>query len=196
MEVQKYNPMDIQRCFEVLELDPDAGADDAKQAYRDLVNIWHPDRFSSNPRLQKKSEERLKDINIAYETISPVLSSRKSTGPASEHQAKSEKKPGPETGRRPDSQSKNHKGTATTGTPDKTEAFVEAGTGLVLNLFSSLYSAVRRLVKDTVTEITSENSGPPRQNDTNGKNCRRRGPGKGSGMGNRGGGGGRGRGRR
>jgi DnaJ-class molecular chaperone len=189
--------MDIQRCFEILELGPDAGVDDAKQAYRDLVNIWHPDRFSSNPRLQKKSEERLKDINIAYETISPVLSSRKSTSPASEHQAKSERKPEPETGQSPDSQPKNYKGSAaTTGNPDKTEAFVEAGTGLVLNLFSSLYSAVRRLVKDAATEITSENSAPPRQNNTNGKDCRRKGAGKGSGMSNRGGGRGRGRGRR
>jgi DnaJ-class molecular chaperone len=194
MEVQKYNPMDIQRCFEVLELDPDAGVDDAKQAYRDMVNIWHPDRFSSNPRLQKKSEERLKEINIAYETIRPVLSAPKSDTRASEQQIKPEKKPEPETGAA--NQPKNHTGEPATGTPDKTEAFVEAGTGLVLNLFSSLYSAVRRLVKDAVTEITSENSGPPRQNDTNGKNCRRRGPGKGSGMGNRGGGGGRGRGRR
>ncbi len=185
--------MDIQRCFDILEIDPDAGADDAKQAYRDLVNIWHPDRFSSNPRLQKKSEEKLKNINIAYETIRSVLSSPKSGSSASGQQSKSGRKSEPETGQRPDSQSKNHKKSGATGTPDKTEAFVEAGTGLVLNLFSAIYSAVRRLVKDAATEIASENPDPPRQNNANGENCKRRGPGKGSKMGNRGGGRGRGR---
>jgi curved DNA-binding protein CbpA len=34
-----------------------------------LANVWHPDRFVGNPRLQKKAEEKLKEINAAYEYI-------------------------------------------------------------------------------------------------------------------------------
>ena len=54
--------MDIKRCYEILELDPNASLDDAKQAYKDLVNIWHPDRVSNNPRLKQKAEE-----NVAFQ---------------------------------------------------------------------------------------------------------------------------------
>ncbi|MBN2125978.1 MAG: J domain-containing protein, partial [Deltaproteobacteria bacterium] len=51
--------MDIQRCFHVLEIEADATLQEVRQAYRDLVNIWHPDRFSHNPRLKKRAEAKL-----------------------------------------------------------------------------------------------------------------------------------------
>jgi formylglycine-generating enzyme required for sulfatase activity len=57
------------RCFEVFGLKPEATAEELKQTYRDLVNIWHPDRFNKNTRLQQKAEEQLKEINAAYEYI-------------------------------------------------------------------------------------------------------------------------------
>ena len=59
--------MEIHRCFEILELRKNASIQDVRQAYKDLVNIWHPDRVGDNSRLKKKAEEKLKDINIAYE---------------------------------------------------------------------------------------------------------------------------------
>jgi DnaJ-domain-containing protein 1 len=62
-------PQNIDRCFEILELNPGASQEELNQAYRDLVNVWHPDRFSNNQRLQKKAEEKLKEINAAYEYI-------------------------------------------------------------------------------------------------------------------------------
>ena len=71
---QVYGQMDIKRYFEILELAPDASMDEFNQAYRDLVNIWHPDRFAHNPRLKKKAEEKLKEVNQAYEALKPVLS--------------------------------------------------------------------------------------------------------------------------
>jgi len=46
-----------------------ASQDEVNQAYRDLINVWHPDRFANNPRLQKKAEEKIKEINAAYEYI-------------------------------------------------------------------------------------------------------------------------------
>jgi len=59
----------IDRCFGMLGLKRDASQEELAQAYRDLANVWHPDRFAGNPRLQKKAEEKLKEINAAYEYI-------------------------------------------------------------------------------------------------------------------------------
>ena len=79
--------MEIKKCFEILELDPNASVDEAKQAYKDIVNVWHPDRFSHNSRLKEKAEEKLKEINVAYETVNSLLSSKKG------HQAKAGSSP-------------------------------------------------------------------------------------------------------
>jgi DnaJ-domain-containing protein 1 len=62
-------PGTINRCVEILGLKPGASQEEVNQAYRDLVNVWHPDRFVANPRLQKKAEEKIKEINAAYEYI-------------------------------------------------------------------------------------------------------------------------------
>ena len=40
-----------------------------QKAYRDLVQVWHPDRFTNNERLQSKAQEQLKEINLAYEYL-------------------------------------------------------------------------------------------------------------------------------
>ena len=62
-------PEKINRCIEILGLNPGASQEEVNQAYRDLVNVWHPDRFMGNPRLGKKAEEKVKEINAAYEYI-------------------------------------------------------------------------------------------------------------------------------
>jgi len=53
-------------ALEVLALRPGASAVEIKGAYRDLVKVWHPDRFGSDPRLREKAEDKLKQINEAY----------------------------------------------------------------------------------------------------------------------------------
>jgi len=68
-EKKEKGPDKISRCIEVLGLKPNASEEEVNQAYRDLANVWHPDRFVGNPRLQKKAEEKLKEINVAYEYI-------------------------------------------------------------------------------------------------------------------------------
>jgi DnaJ-domain-containing protein 1 len=62
-------PEKIDRCIEELGLKPGASKEEVNEAYRDLASVWHPDRFANNLRLQKKAEERLKEINAAYEYI-------------------------------------------------------------------------------------------------------------------------------
>ncbi|HET9708685.1 MAG TPA: J domain-containing protein, partial [Gemmatimonadales bacterium] len=34
--------------------------------YRDLAQVWHPDRFPDNNRLQEKAQQNLQRINEAY----------------------------------------------------------------------------------------------------------------------------------
>ena len=62
--------MDPRSQYKILEIDRSAGLDEAKQAYRDLIAVWHPDRYTHNPRLQAKAVEKMKVINAAFEAVS------------------------------------------------------------------------------------------------------------------------------
>ena len=55
--------------YSVFGLQPGASPKDIKQAYKDLVLVWHPDRFPNNHRLQKIAEEKIKEINTAYDKL-------------------------------------------------------------------------------------------------------------------------------
>lgn len=65
--------MDLERAFEVLGVEPTATAQEVRDSYRDLVKVWHPDRFASDPVLQRKAQEKLKDINEAYDAVRAFL---------------------------------------------------------------------------------------------------------------------------
>ena len=56
-------------ALDILALRPGASAVEIKGAYRDLVKVWHPDRFGSDPRLREKAEDKLKHINEAYQLM-------------------------------------------------------------------------------------------------------------------------------
>ena len=70
--------MDVDRCLALLELDHCSSVEEARRAYRDLVRVWHPDRFSGDPRLRDRAEEKVKQLNLAYETL--VLHLERSAG--------------------------------------------------------------------------------------------------------------------
>ncbi|MEG4961385.1 J domain-containing protein [Microcoleus sp. K4-B3] len=65
---------DINRCYEILEIEPGASLEEIKRAYRDLAFVWHPDRFAHNDRLQQKAHQRLTEINEAYQQLVLFLS--------------------------------------------------------------------------------------------------------------------------
>lgn len=48
---------------------PGASVSEVKESYRDLVQIWHPDRFGKNTRLTTLAGEKLKEINGAYRQL-------------------------------------------------------------------------------------------------------------------------------
>jgi hypothetical protein len=68
-EVMK--PEEAPDCYyRVLGLKSGATKAEIKQAYRDLVKVWHPDRFSAdNERLRRRAEAKLREINEAYAYI-------------------------------------------------------------------------------------------------------------------------------
>lgn len=57
------------RFYELLGVRPGVSRQELKAAYRDLTKVWHPDRFAHDPRLQEKAQEKLKEINDAYEQL-------------------------------------------------------------------------------------------------------------------------------
>jgi len=185
--------MDIRQCFDVLELDRNASIDEAKQAYKDMVNIWHPDRFSNNPRLKQKAEDKLKEINEAYKMMQSFLSSKKPLEPEKAQHAKAD--PVADISENASSRARDHRPHAETETKDKTEAFFEAGTGIVLSFFSYLSSAARRIVAEAKAEMDQGKSNQWQKSDDMRGKGRGRGMRSGKRMGRSGRGGGRGKGR-
>jgi curved DNA-binding protein CbpA len=192
--------MDIKKCYEILELDPEASPDDVKQAYKDLVNIWHPDRVSNNPRLKQKAEEKLKEVNVAYKKVETFLSSKQRLDPEQKEAAQRKTQARPQT--RPDVRAKAEedyyeRAHANSEARDRTEATGETAKGIILGACSYLYNSLRRFVVEQVQRAKTEiqtNSEPrePKVSEWQGRGYGR-GKRKGKGMGK---GGGRGMGRR
>jgi uncharacterized protein YjbI with pentapeptide repeats len=59
----------IARYYGILGLEPGASAEEVKQAWRDLAQVWHPDRFAGNERLRQKAQEKLTEVNEAYQIL-------------------------------------------------------------------------------------------------------------------------------
>lgn len=60
---------EMSKCYELLGVAPGASPQELKAAHRDLAKVWHPDRFAHDPRLQQKAQEKLKEINEAYDLL-------------------------------------------------------------------------------------------------------------------------------
>lgn len=60
---------ELGKAYEVLGVKPGVPVRELKAAHRDLAKVWHPDRFVHDPGLQQKAQEKLKEINAAYELL-------------------------------------------------------------------------------------------------------------------------------
>jgi curved DNA-binding protein CbpA len=68
----------VEQCLEILGVTRNTTPEEIKLAYRDLVKVWHPDRFAHDQRLQQKAAEKLKEINEAYEQLQSAFTHRES----------------------------------------------------------------------------------------------------------------------
>ena len=60
---------ETERYYRVLNLEPTASPEDVYAAYRDLVRIWDPQRFATQPHLELMAEAKLKEIIEAYNAL-------------------------------------------------------------------------------------------------------------------------------
>jgi hypothetical protein len=61
--------IDRSKCYEILGVREGVSREELKAAHRDLTKVWHPDRFAHDPRLQTKAQEKLKEINDAFDHL-------------------------------------------------------------------------------------------------------------------------------
>lgn len=64
---------EIERCYQILELDPDLSSALVDSSWRKLVDEWHPDRFVSDPILHARAHARVKELNRAHEMLKAYL---------------------------------------------------------------------------------------------------------------------------
>ena len=58
--------MTTTQALQILELTAPITREALKNAYRDALMVWHPDRFEGNKALKAKAESRTYQINEAY----------------------------------------------------------------------------------------------------------------------------------
>ena len=68
--------MNRKEALRTLGLDEDATLDDIKAAYKETVQILHPDRFANNKKLQDRATEQFKNLQEAYEFLTSGKGSR------------------------------------------------------------------------------------------------------------------------
>ena len=59
----------LREHFQTLGLTEKATLEDALASYKDLIRVWHPDRFGHDQRLRKKAEEQTSRINVAMAAV-------------------------------------------------------------------------------------------------------------------------------
>jgi len=65
--------------YKVLGISPDASEEEVKKAYRDLARKYHPDNYANSP-LAGMADEKMKEINAAYDEIQKMRGSGPSYG--------------------------------------------------------------------------------------------------------------------
>jgi len=72
--------MNRNEALNILGLEDDASADDINVAYRETVQILHPDKFAGNEKLQSRATEQFKRLQEAYELLTSSHGGRRGRG--------------------------------------------------------------------------------------------------------------------
>ena len=60
---------DLSRAWAILNIQPGSSEEAVRSAYRELVKVWHPDRFQGDADRLDEAHEMLKEINWAYDHL-------------------------------------------------------------------------------------------------------------------------------
>ena len=77
----------VSAAFATLGLPIDATSQQVKEAFRDLAQVWHPDRFTHNPRLTGQAEVKMKELNEAYSVLRDYLEGKRQQSVSGPQQA-------------------------------------------------------------------------------------------------------------
>ncbi|MDQ7015530.1 MAG: J domain-containing protein [Gammaproteobacteria bacterium] len=58
------------RYFKILGIEPSSDWQQVRKAYRHKARIWHPDRLPDIDNIRAQAEEKFKDVNHAFHTLS------------------------------------------------------------------------------------------------------------------------------
>lgn len=58
--------------YEMLEISTDATPEEVREAYRLLAMVWHPDRFPKDSKLWTHANEKMQQINEAYNALKNI----------------------------------------------------------------------------------------------------------------------------
>ncbi len=61
--------MSVSNPYDVLGVSPSATDDEVKTAYRNLAKKYHPDNFNNDPAAAELAQEKMQQINEAYDSI-------------------------------------------------------------------------------------------------------------------------------
>jgi TPR repeat protein len=67
----------MESYYAILEIHESATVEEIRDAYRLLLQIWHPDRFHHSPKLLSKAEQKTGTLNVAFETLSNPASKQR-----------------------------------------------------------------------------------------------------------------------
>ena len=81
--------MNRAEALRILGLDEDATPEDVKIAYKETVQILHPDRFASNKKLQDRATEQFKNLQEAYDYLTSGKQSRRRSSSGSQGTSRS-----------------------------------------------------------------------------------------------------------
>ncbi|MDH5573530.1 MAG: DnaJ domain-containing protein [Gammaproteobacteria bacterium] len=67
----------FEECYKILSTSSDCTWNDLRKSYKSQIQKWHPDRFEENSAKKKAAEEKIKNLNIAFDQLSRYFKENK-----------------------------------------------------------------------------------------------------------------------